>query len=120
MDKREEIVNNIFDIELIIIEALVILALFREEILLLIILAMIFVVLFFIHFDKSNKLLFMLSFLIGPFCEFLAVIEGAWHYNDTLFRLPLWLPFAWGFAVVGIYKIMNIINHSVKKLHECH
>lgn len=113
MDKKEEIVNKILDVELIIIEALVILALFREEILLLMILAMIFVVLFIYYFDKRNRLLFLLSFLIGPFCELLAVMGGAWHYNDTLFRLPLWLPFAWGFAVVGIYKIMNMIAYKI-------
>ena len=52
---------------------------------------------------------FLTGFLLGPAGEFVAVLGGAWSYAGHD-RLPLWLPFAWGIAVVVMKQIVVLVG----------
>lgn len=50
--------------------------------------------------------LFITGAVVGPLGEIICISFGAWQYaNPTLLGIPLWLPFAWGFATVLIKRI---------------
>lgn len=52
---------------------------------------------------------FLTGFVLGPAGEFVAVAAGAWSYAGHQ-RLPLWLPLAWGIAVVVMKEIVVLVG----------
>lgn len=52
---------------------------------------------------------FLTGFLLGPAGEFVAVSAGAWSYAGHE-RLPIWLPLAWGIAVVVMKQIVVLVG----------
>lgn len=52
---------------------------------------------------------FLTGFLLGPAGELVAVAGGAWSYAGHE-NLPLWLPFAWGMAVVVMKQIVVLVG----------
>lgn len=52
---------------------------------------------------------FLTGFLLGPAGEFVAALGGAWSYAGHD-RLPIWLPFAWGIAVVVMKQIVVLVG----------
>lgn len=49
---------------------------------------------------------FIIGGIIGPTAEVICVYFGVWSYqNPTFLGIPLWLPFAWGFATMLIKRI---------------
>lgn len=52
--------------------------------------------------DKWRNLkMFLISTLVGGMCEVISVALGVWHYStQSFFVLPLWVPIAWGMAMV--------------------
>ncbi|ODS37503.1 MAG: hypothetical protein A7315_03985 [Candidatus Altiarchaeales archaeon WOR_SM1_79] len=67
------------------------------------------------HREKSELLLFIMGAIFGPVVEVICIYYGAWSYsNPSFLGIPIWLPIAWGYAVVylkGIHE--NILG--VKK-----
>jgi hypothetical protein len=56
--------------------------------------------------DKEDLILYIGGAILGPIAEIIATKVGIWHYTlPTFFNIPLWLPFAWGFAAVLIIRI---------------
>jgi hypothetical protein len=56
--------------------------------------------------DKEDLVLYIGGAILGPIAEMIATKVGIWHYTlPTFFNIPLWLPFAWGFAAVLIIRI---------------
>jgi hypothetical protein len=56
--------------------------------------------------DKEDLVLYIGGAILGPIAEIIATKVGIWHYTlPTFFNIPLWLPFAWGFAAVMIIRI---------------
>ena len=56
--------------------------------------------------DKEDLVLYSGGAILGPIAEIIATKVGIWHYTlPTFFNIPLWLPFAWGFAAVLIIRI---------------
>ena len=56
--------------------------------------------------DKEDHIFFAAGAVIGSTTEILATRAGIWAYTlPTLLNIPVWLPFAWGFAVVMIVRI---------------
>jgi len=56
--------------------------------------------------DKEDLVLYVGGAILGPIAEIIATKVGIWHYTlPTFFNIPLWLPFAWGFAAVMIIRI---------------
>lgn len=56
--------------------------------------------------DKEDLVLYVGGAILGPIAEIIATKVGIWHYTlPTFFNIPLWLPFAWGFAAVLILRI---------------
>jgi hypothetical protein len=56
--------------------------------------------------DKEDLVLYVGGAILGPIAEIIATKVGIWHYTlPTFFNIPLWLPFAWGFAAVLIIRI---------------
>lgn len=56
--------------------------------------------------NKEDNVLYTGGAILGPIAEIIAVKVGIWHYTlPTFFNIPLWLPFAWGFAAVLIIRI---------------
>ena len=50
--------------------------------------------------------LYAVGAILGPVTEVLATALGIWTYaRPTLLGIPLWLPFAWGFAAVLFVRI---------------
>jgi len=52
---------------------------------------------------------FLTGFVLGPAGEFVAVAGGAWSYAGHE-SLPIWLPFAWGMAVVVMKQIVVLVG----------
>jgi hypothetical protein len=56
--------------------------------------------------NKEDHILYAGGAILGPIAEIIATKVGIWQYTlPTFFNIPLWLPFAWGFAAVLIIRI---------------
>lgn len=56
--------------------------------------------------NKEDHVLYIGGALLGPIAEIIATKVGIWQYTlPTFLNIPLWLPFAWGFAAVLIIRI---------------
>lgn len=56
--------------------------------------------------NKEDHVLYIGGAILGPTAEIIATTVGIWQYTlPTFLRIPLWLPFAWGFATVLIIRI---------------
>lgn len=56
--------------------------------------------------NKEDHVLYVGGAILGPIAEIIATKVGIWQYAlPTFFNIPLWLPFAWGFATVLIIRI---------------
>ena len=55
---------------------------------------------------KQDIYFYVIGAIIGPTAEIVSVYFGVWQYtNPSFLGIPLWLPFAWGFAVVLTKRI---------------
>lgn len=55
---------------------------------------------------KHDVYFFVTGAIIGPSAEIICISFGVWQYtNPTFLGIPLWLPFAWGFATMVIKRI---------------
>jgi len=56
--------------------------------------------------NREDHIFYVAGAIIGPAAEIIATHAGIWSYTlPTFLRIPVWLPFAWGFAVVLIIRI---------------
>lgn len=56
--------------------------------------------------NREDHVLYIGGAILGPIAEIIATKVGIWHYTlPTFLNIPLWLPFAWGFAAVLIIRI---------------
>jgi len=56
--------------------------------------------------NREDHIFYIAGAIIGPTAEIIATHAGIWSYTlPTFLRIPVWLPFAWGFAVVLIIRI---------------
>ena len=56
--------------------------------------------------NREDHILYIAGAIIGPTAEIVATHAGIWTYTlPTFLNIPVWLPFAWGFAVVLIIRI---------------
>ena len=56
--------------------------------------------------NKEDHVLYVGGAILGAIAEIIATSVGIWQYTiPTFFNIPLWLPFAWGFATVLIIRI---------------
>lgn len=55
---------------------------------------------------REDHVFYVAGAIIGPTAEIVATHAGIWSYTlPTFLNIPVWLPFAWGFAVVLIIRI---------------
>lgn len=59
--------------------------------------------------EKEDFIYFFVPLLFGTFAEIIASYSGAWIYSKPLFIVPIWLPFLWGIAALGLVKLLKII-----------
>jgi hypothetical protein len=56
--------------------------------------------------NREDHVLYIGGAILGPIAEIIATRVGIWQYTiPTFLNIPLWLPFAWGFATVLIIRI---------------
>ncbi len=56
--------------------------------------------------DNEDHVFYIAGAIIGSLTEIIATRAGIWSYTlPTFLNIPVWLPFAWGFAVVLIIRI---------------
>jgi len=56
--------------------------------------------------NREDHALYIGGAILGPIAEIIATRVGIWQYTiPTFLNIPLWLPFAWGFATVLIIRI---------------
>lgn len=56
--------------------------------------------------NREDHVLYVGGAVLGPTAEIIATKVGIWQYTiPTFLNIPLWLPFAWGFAAVLIMRI---------------
>jgi hypothetical protein len=58
---------------------------------------------------RSDLFFYCVAFVLGPTAEAVAVHSGAWEYSEPSFLIPLWLPLAWGIAVVFIKRFSETL-----------
>lgn len=55
---------------------------------------------------KGDLAVYLVGAVLGPATEIIATRLGVWAYaHPTFLNIPLWLPFAWGFAAVLFVRI---------------
>jgi hypothetical protein len=54
--------------------------------------------------DRLDVAIYLSGFCFGPLADWICVRAGAWTYSGSPRSLPLWLPFAWGIAVLLITR----------------
>ncbi|UCD03010.1 MAG: DUF2878 family protein [Candidatus Aenigmatarchaeota archaeon] len=75
------------------------------------------VLLIFLKFDyrKGDVYYIIIAAILGPIGEIICVYFGVWSYaNPTFLGIPIWLPLAWGLAVLAIKRIAVIISEIRK------
>ncbi len=78
----------------------------RNNLLLAAILIVAYGVRYYLWPNREDHILFAGGAVLGPIAEIIATTVGIWQYTlPTFLRIPLWLPFAWGFATVLIIRI---------------
>ncbi len=56
--------------------------------------------------NREDHVLYVAGAILGPTAEIIATKTGIWKYTlPTFLNIPVWLPFAWGFAAVLIIRI---------------
>jgi len=66
-------------------------------------------------FSKKDIAVFCLAAIMGSFIEILCLALGVWQYKYTfIIDFPLWLPFAWGNAVLLINWVFYIVLNNMK------
>lgn len=66
-------------------------------------------------YKKNDIYLFLTGAVIGPSAEIVCIHFGVWSYaNPTAAGIPLWLPVAWGVAVVLIKRIHDTLTKLLK------
>ncbi len=58
---------------------------------------------------RSDLLFYLVTFVLGPIGESVAVYLGAWKYSKPLFLIPLWLPFLWGICALFMKNISETL-----------
>ena len=67
----------------------------------------------FSFWNKRDNLFLIAGIILGTFVEILGTFNGRWHYvEQQIFNIPLWLPFAWGYLVLIISKMMLLITEK--------
>ena len=66
---------------------------------------------------KNHDIYFLIAgAIIGPLGEIVCIYFGAWRYvNPTFFGIPIWLPLAWGLAIMLIKRFAEIFVKIEKK-----
>ena len=65
---------------------------------------------------KHDAYFFVTGAIIGPLGEIICISSGVWSYvNPSFLGIPLWLPFAWGFATMLIKRIAETLVRIEKK-----
>ena len=65
--------------------------------------------------NKEEKFLYFTGFILIPLFDLTLVPRGVWSYgNPTIYGVPLWLPFSYGFATVMIIKIGKSIARLIR------
>jgi len=66
--------------------------------------------------SKEDIIIYIICAVLGAVAESIGVKAGAWTYYDTtLFGIPYWLPFVWGFAGVFVRRISIRVNNFMAK-----
>jgi hypothetical protein len=61
--------------------------------------------------NKEDHVIFVAGAILGSTAEIIATHVGVWSYRlPTFFNIPVWLPFAWGFATVLIVRIAQSVK----------
>ena len=59
---------------------------------------------------KIDIIFYIVGAIIGPVAEIVCINYGVWQYaNPSFLGIPIWLPLAWGFAVVMIKRVAETI-----------
>ena len=69
------------------------------------------VVIFLLHFQNGEFLLFLIGLVLGLSIEVgLGLIARSQHWaNASFFGVPYWLPIIWGIGFVLIHRVGNLI-----------
>ena len=78
--------------------------LWRHPTTLLVIFAVASAVLLWRWHTRADLFFFFVPVFHGPLGELFAVHFGAWKYADAPLGLPIWLPLAWGIAMLFMKK----------------
>lgn len=93
-----------------LIEALSVMFLYKNQIVLLTLLSISSIIYLLILKNYKYLLVFVLAMIIGPIAEIGAILNGGWYYTQTSFLIiPLWLPFAWGIVILFISRLCDFI-----------
>ena len=63
---------------------------------------------------KADVVAYAATAILGPMGEAIAVYHGAWAYIESVFLIPLWLPFLWGIAGFFLRRLILNITDSAQ------
>ena len=65
---------------------------------------------------RADLFYFFVPFLLGPLGEIFAVGLGAWQYSKAALGVPLWLPLAWGIAMLFMKKTADALLNPQERV----
>src|SRR3989338_4959757 len=79
--------------------------LYRSNVLLTLMLLFVWCIGIFFWHTRRDITIFIVSSILGPIAEIVAIRFGVWSYSNPVFLgIPPWLPIAWGEASLFSYK----------------
>lgn len=110
---RIESKNIFFNVVFLILNVLVVITLYKNNLLTFLILLVIALIGLFKWKSKLTLIIFICVGIIGPLLESLSISFGAWSYSSPdILNIPLWLLILWGNAGAFIYQT----TREIKKL----
>ncbi len=66
---------------------------------------------YFLWPNREDHIVFIAGAALGTTAEIIATHTGIWSYTlPTFLKIPVWLPFAWGFVSVLIVRIAQRVK----------
>lgn len=95
-----------FEIILFAVAIIIISLLYKNNLLTLFLLIVLWIIAINLWHKKHDIYFYIIGAIIGTIGEIICVYFGVWRYkNPSLLGVPIWVPFAWGFAIILAKRI---------------
>lgn len=100
----------LLDLAFFVIGIIAMTQLYAHNIVVLLIMVAMWVIGIIFWHTRHDIIFFVVSAIIGATTEIIVIPFGTWHYaNPSFLNIPIWLPFAWGIALMLAKRVAEVI-----------